>query len=122
MRGPLESLIAQARQEQIRKALPPSLFAKAEAHSPQCTLRAIGLGRKLAFKGLPSCYKQKIFEAGSAIRSPIARIKQLSEKIALYLFGYRNKITSGMNFGRNCDKKGSTEEHCVRDSSCFPGP
>ena len=30
MRGPLESLIAQARQEQIRKALPPSLFAKAD--------------------------------------------------------------------------------------------
>jgi hypothetical protein len=30
MRGPLESLIAQARQEQITKALPPSLFAKAD--------------------------------------------------------------------------------------------
>src|SRR5271155_4436525 len=60
MRGPLESLIAQARQEQIRKALPPSLFAKADRTLYYAGGMPVGVGFSTKLRIAPTGSRQSL--------------------------------------------------------------
>jgi hypothetical protein len=108
MRGPLESLIAQARQEQIRKALPPSLFAKADRtlhHAAWVPVAQLWHETSASRQLLPG----KAFVNDCKLPSYLwlfeMPLQPLSDRIAPYLFGYCYSLRLGVNFGPICDMK-----------------
>src|ERR1039458_2771234 len=101
MRGPLGSLIAQARQELFQKALPPSLFAERwRTLGSACRMPVgAGLARNVGIR--PSGSRQSVYRltrssAGCVLLRQSTPFAIRSDS-SPYLFGYR--IMEQLHFG-----------------------
>jgi hypothetical protein len=125
MRGPLESLIAQkSARTEYEKRFPHRFLPKPKRTIINASLMPWG-SDPARFSNIFANPHETNYLTPKSEESRWAafldcRQEPLSFRIAPYLFGYRNKIESGMIFGQKCDKKGAKEGACVRDFWFFP--